>query len=118
VLYSTRSVFAKVEHALGAFCAGLALQLAGLPAKAVPSEVPSDVIWRIAIIDGPVAVIPGLIAAFFYAQYRIDRASYDATRAKLLAYREELARRGPRGAAGAAALMTGPREYDANPPTT
>ena len=87
VLFSTRAVFAKMDSAIGTFLAGVAIDLAGLPQKAVPGHVPAAVIWKLAIIDGPAAVVPGLLAAFFYARYRIDRASHDETRRKLLEWR-------------------------------
>lgn len=91
VLYSTRAVFAKIDSAIGTFLAGVAIDLAGLPLKAVPGQVGADVIWKLAIIDGPVAMIPGLIAASFYARYRIDRASHEETRRKLQEWRRERA---------------------------
>ena len=39
--------------------------------------------WKLGLFDGPLAVLPGLIAAFFYARYAIDRRAYDRTRSQL-----------------------------------
>ena len=72
----------------------MTIDLAGLPAKAVPGQVASDVIWKLAIIDGVAAIIPGLIAASFYARYRIDRASHAETRATLPEWRQAKAAAG------------------------
>ena len=87
VLFSTRAVFAKIDSAIGTFLAGVTIDVAGLPQRAVPGHVPGDVIWRLALINGPGAIVPGLLAALFYARYRIDRASHQRTRLLLLAQR-------------------------------
>ena len=44
-----------------------------LPAGAVPGEVSDDTLFRLGIVDGPFAMIFGLIAAVLYAGYRIDK---------------------------------------------
>ena len=45
--------------------------------------VADDVIFRLGIIDGPFAMFWGVIAAFVYLNYRIDRKRYDEIRAQL-----------------------------------
>ena len=35
------------------------------------------------MIDSPITIVPGLIAAGFYAQYRINRKQYDETQRQL-----------------------------------
>ena len=52
--------------------------------RATPGQVPEETLRGLAIVDGPVAALPGLIALLFYARYRITRASYETTRARLL----------------------------------
>lgn len=99
VLYSTRSFFAKLDTAIGHLFAGVALDLVAFPEKATPGQVPEETLRSLAIVDGPLAAVPGLIALLFYARYRITRASYEATRARLL---EARAARGGRLAAAAA----------------
>ena len=42
---------------------------------------------REGVVDGHLAVIPGLIAVFFYSRYRIDERQHAATRAGLLKLR-------------------------------
>ncbi|MDO9472090.1 MAG: MFS transporter [Caulobacter sp.] len=87
VLYATRSLAAKVDQAIGAMVAGLVLLWIAFPAKAVPGEVPAGVIGNLALWDGVLAAIPGLIAAAFYAKYGITRAKYEETKAQIAAKR-------------------------------
>ena len=58
------------------------------PKGAVPGEVDENIIWWIGVIDSPIAIIPGIIAAAFYAQYKIDKTSYENTRRQLAAQDE------------------------------
>ncbi len=83
VLYATRSLAAKVDQAIGALVAGMVLLWIAFPARAVPGEVPAGVIYNLALWDGVLAAIPGLIAAGFYARYGITREKYEATRAAI-----------------------------------
>jgi Na+/melibiose symporter-like transporter len=82
-LYAARTFFAKLDNSLGHGIAAVALWLISFPDKAVPGQVDSDTIWWLGLIDSPISIIPGLIAACFYAQYRITRASYDETQREL-----------------------------------
>jgi GPH family glycoside/pentoside/hexuronide:cation symporter len=87
VLYATRALAAKLDSAIGSALAGFVLTMIAFPVKATPGAVSHDVLVDLAIWDGVVAAIPGLVAAVFYARYRITKASYTATRAALLARR-------------------------------
>ena len=89
VLYSTRALFAKVDQAIGAALAGFVLTLIAFPTKAKVGEVAAEVIWDLALWDGILAGVPGFIAVFFYARYKITRASYEETKAALAARRAE-----------------------------
>jgi Na+/melibiose symporter-like transporter len=80
VLYATRSLAAKVDQAIGALLAGLVLAWIAFPTKAVPGQVPDGVIQNLALWDGALAAIPGLIAAVFYARYAINRTKYEETK--------------------------------------
>ena len=42
-----------------------------------------DIVWWLGIVDSPVTIVPGLIAAYFYAKYRIDKSGYQETRKQL-----------------------------------
>jgi glycoside/pentoside/hexuronide:cation symporter, GPH family len=85
VLYSTRALFSKIDQALGQFLAGVALDLIAFPVKATPGQVPEDVLFKLAVIEGPLAAVPGLIAVLFYARYRITRGTHAKIRAELTA---------------------------------
>jgi glycoside/pentoside/hexuronide:cation symporter, GPH family len=87
VLYSTRALAAKVDQALGAALAGFALTAINFPKKAQPGQVDYDAVWNLAMVDGVLAAIPGLIAAVCYARYAITREKHDATRLALAAKR-------------------------------
>lgn len=83
VLYSTRALFSKLDSAIGHFFASVALAVIAFPEKAKPGEVKPEVLEHLGWVDGPVAMIPGLVAAFFYARYRINKDSYEKTKATL-----------------------------------
>lgn len=87
ILYSTRALAAKVDMAIGAALAGFVITIINFPAKAVPGEIDPRVLRDLALVDGLIAAIPGVIAVFFYAQYRINRQTYETTRAALLEQR-------------------------------
>ncbi len=89
VLYSTRTLFAKIDNAIGHFFAGVTLDLIAFPTRGTPGEVGEDVLWNLGLIDSPLAIIPGLIAAVFYSRYAINRKTYDDNRSRLVALRIE-----------------------------
>ncbi|MDA1077149.1 MAG: MFS transporter, partial [Proteobacteria bacterium] len=73
MLYSARTFFAKADNALGHFVAGVTLDLISFPVKSRPGSIDSETIYWLGIVDSPVTIVPGLIAAAIYAGYRIDR---------------------------------------------
>lgn len=82
VLYSTRTLFAKVDQAIGTALAGWVLTIVAFPAKAVPGQVPG------AVLDGLAAAfvlstVPGLGAVAFYGMLRVSKDSYSRTQAAL-----------------------------------
>ena len=83
ILYSARTFFAKLDNSLGHGVAAVALKMIEFPDKAVPGEVDADIVWWLGIVDSPMAIVPGLIAACFYARYRIDKSGYEETRKRL-----------------------------------
>jgi GPH family glycoside/pentoside/hexuronide:cation symporter len=87
VLYATRALAAKVDQAIGALLAGLVLAWIAFPAKAVPGKVADGVLNNLALWDGLLAAVPGLIAAAFYARYAITRDKYEETKARITARR-------------------------------
>ncbi len=82
-LYAARTFFAKLDNSIGHGIASVALWLIAFPDNATPGAVEASTIWWLGMIDSPITVIPGLIAAVFYARYRINRTSYEQTQQTL-----------------------------------
>jgi len=82
-LYAARTFFAKLDSSIGHGLASLSLWLIAFPDNARPGEVESSTIGWLGIIDSPITIVPGLLAAVFYAQYRINRTTYEETQAQL-----------------------------------
>ena len=91
VLYSTRTLFAKVDQAVGTALAGLVLTFIAFPEKAKPGQIAPDVLYNLALWDGIIAGVPALLAALFYGRYRITKASYEKTRIAIAARKAALA---------------------------
>lgn len=84
VLYSTRTLFAKVDQAIGTALAGGVLTIIAFPAKATPGQVPHAALTGLAAAF-VLSTIPGLIAVAFYGMLGVSRASHAATQAALAA---------------------------------
>jgi hypothetical protein len=54
-----------------------------MPPQSVPTEVPEDILFRLGIVDGPFAMIGGIIAGFVYLGYRIDKSTLSGIQTKL-----------------------------------
>ncbi|MBW2698513.1 MAG: MFS transporter, partial [Deltaproteobacteria bacterium] len=72
VFYAARTFFGKLTSSLGHLLAGIAIDVIGFSPGASPGEVDPTVIFRLGLLDGPIAAIPALISIIFYATYRID----------------------------------------------
>ncbi len=89
IFYSARTFFAKTTNGIGHVVAGIALDAIEFPTHAVPGEIPADKIFALGVVDGPFAMLWGLIAACLYAGYRIDKR-YHADIQRQLAARAAL----------------------------
>ena len=84
IFYAARTFFSKATNAFGHVVAGLAIDhYIKLPPKSVPGEVADDVLFRLGIVDGPFAMFWGVLAAFVYLGYRIDKKRYREIRKQL-----------------------------------
>lgn len=103
VFYAARTFFSKLSMGLGHIIAGLAIDVIRFPTNAKPGEVAADTLFQLGLIQGPLAAVPALVAAYFYGQYTIDRKRHAEIHAAL-AQRRKLAPAGSEngGAAGAA----------------
>ena len=65
IYYSARAFFGKASNGIGHLVAGFALTYIGFPENAIPGELSSEMIFNLGILDGPFAMIWGLIAVIF-----------------------------------------------------
>ena len=68
--------------------AGIALDVIEFPARATVETLTEDQIFALGLIDGPFAMVWGLMAAVLYAGYRIDKNHHADVQAKLKEKRE------------------------------
>ena len=80
-----RSFFAKASSGLGHLLAGIAIDVIDFPVGAEPGTVDPDTIFRLGLIDGPIALVPGVIAVFFYLRYNLTRERHADIQAQLQA---------------------------------
>ncbi len=85
VFYAARTFFGKLTSSLGHLIAGIAIDVIGFSPGATPGEVDPTVIFRLGLLDGPIAAIPAVISIVFYSLYRIDKTRHAETRSKLAA---------------------------------
>jgi len=89
ILYAARTFFGKVTQGLGYGIAGFVVDGIGFEPGSAPGTVDPEVLFRLGVLDGPVAVLPAIVALFFYGAYRIDRNQHDRIRATLAARRAQ-----------------------------
>jgi Na+/melibiose symporter-like transporter len=77
-------LFSKTSNGIGHVITGVALDFIAFPSKAVPGEIAEETLFKLGLIDGPFAMIWGLIAVFFYARYKITKKLHDEIKAKLV----------------------------------
>ncbi len=83
IFYSARTFFAKLTTSMGLVIAGLALDLIEFPRGKEAGEIDPEKIYALGLIDGPFAMIWGLIAAAIYAGYKLDERKHSQIRAQL-----------------------------------
>lgn len=83
IFYSARSFFAKASSGLGHLLAGIAIDVIAFPVGAEPGTVDPKTVFNLGLIDGPLAVIPGVIAVAFYLQYNLTRSRHAEIQAAL-----------------------------------
>ena len=83
IFYSARTFFAKVTNGIGHIVAGIALDAVEFPIGVAASEIPPDKIFALGLIDGPFAMVWGLIAALIYTGYKIDKQTLEGIQQQL-----------------------------------
>ena len=83
IFYSARSFFAKTSSGIGHVIAGIALDIINFPRGDINAEVTESMLFNLGLLDGPFAMIWGLIAAIFYSGYKITNKYHKEIREKL-----------------------------------
>lgn len=83
IFYSARSFFAKTSAGIGHVIAGIALDIINFPKGDSNAEVTEVMLFNLGLLDGPFAMIWGLIAAIFYSGYKITNKYHAEIRQKL-----------------------------------
>ncbi|MEE4200927.1 MFS transporter [Erythrobacter sp.] len=86
ILYAARTLFARVDQAIGTALAGWVLTIIAFPDNARVGEVAEPVLMALAGAF-VLSTIPGLVAAIFYGMLRVTKETYDTTRETLEARR-------------------------------
>jgi Na+/melibiose symporter-like transporter len=76
LFFAARTFAAKATSGVGAFIAGIALDLISFPKGAAPGEVPQEVIWNLGFIYGPSLMIFYMMALGSISFYKITRAGH------------------------------------------
>ena len=87
MFYAARAFFGQVSSGLGHLLAGIALDVIAFPTGAKPGTVPLEKLTQLAWVDGPIGASFTLVAVFFYARFRIDKARHAEIQRELAARR-------------------------------
>ena len=83
ILFAARSFFRKASSGFGHLLGGIAIDWINFPVGAEPGTVDADMLVKLGLIDGPIAVIPGIFAIYFCMQYHLGRKRHDEIQAEL-----------------------------------
>ncbi|MEH6581444.1 MAG: MFS transporter [Halioglobus sp.] len=83
ILFAARSFFKKASTGFGHLLGGIAIDWIKFPVSAEPGTVDADMLVKLGLLDGPIAVIPGIIAIFFFMQYSLSRKRHGEIHAEL-----------------------------------
>ena len=78
LFFASRTFAAKATSGIGAFIAGIALDLIAFPRGAAPGTVPAETVWELGFIYGPMLMVFYLLALASIGFYRITRTGHDA----------------------------------------
>lgn len=77
LFFASRSFAQKATSGIGAFIAGIALDLISFPKGAAMGEVPADTVWDLGFIYGPVLMLFYFLALASISFYQITRRGHD-----------------------------------------
>ncbi|MDH5216104.1 MAG: MFS transporter [Gammaproteobacteria bacterium] len=72
MIFSIRTFFGKLSTGLGSLVAGVYIDLIGFPAGQRSSEIEPEVVYKLGILDGAIAIIPALLTLYFLSRYDIN----------------------------------------------
>jgi Na+/melibiose symporter-like transporter len=86
IFYSARTFVSKMTSGLGLLIGGIAIDVINWPTGVTSAaSIDPDTLFKLALIDGPIAAIPPLFAIFFYGRHRINKRRYEEIHALLAA---------------------------------
>ncbi len=77
LFFAARTFAEKATSGLGAFFAGIALEIIQFPTDAVPGQVPEGVLFDLGLLYGPALMIFYTMALISITFYRITRSAHD-----------------------------------------
>ncbi len=77
LFFASRSFAQKATSGVGAFLAGIALDLIAFPRGAAVGEVPPDTVWNLGFLYGPMLMLFYFLALASISFYRITRGGHD-----------------------------------------
>jgi len=77
LFFAARAFATKASYGIGAFAAGIALEIISFPKEAAPQDVPAEAIWNLALFAGPGCLILFAATMLFIRRFPIDRATHD-----------------------------------------
>ncbi len=83
LFFAARTFASKATSGVGAFFAGVALDLINFPTDASPGEVPPEIICDLGVISGPSLMIFYLMALGSISMYQITRSGHNERVVKL-----------------------------------
>ena len=78
LLFSADTMLKQIVTGVGAMGTGLILQAVRFPERAIPGQVPAEVLRHLALIYLPITAVTSLLAISVIAFYRIDRAGHQS----------------------------------------
>ncbi len=85
--FAARALAQKASYGLGAFVAGVALDIIHFPTGASPETVPSDAILKLSILAGPVSMLAFMMTIVVARSYALNQAKHTEILAKIEAAR-------------------------------
>ena len=85
LMLSSVTTLQKALSGVATIIPGLILVMVGFPDKAVPGQVPQDVLHNLVLMYLPIIAAMSVLSIFCVRFYRIDQASHEAVTAQLRA---------------------------------